>query len=98
MHDYVGLNEDEHGGMTHLGRIVMDGWVFGIIPESETCKGWSAAQIQALYEKVYAAWEPYSHLPSRLPDALRQRHARIYAAAMATGRAQGWDPELGDDD
>jgi len=95
---YAGINNDAAGGMTHLGRIVMDAWVFGIIPETETCEGWDAAQMQNLYEKVFAAWEPYASLPSRLPDEMRRRHADIYQAAMARGRVSGWDPELGEDD
>ncbi len=98
MQNYVGIEDDESGGMTHLGRIVMDGWVFGIIPETETCKGWDAPQMQNLYEKVYAAWEPYTHLPSRLPEELLERHGRIYEAAMTRAKARGWDAELGDDD
>ena len=53
---YVGIDQDENGGLTHIGRIVLDAWVFGILPESEKCAGWDAAQIQNLYEKVYSAW------------------------------------------
>lgn len=95
---YVGIDQDENGGMTHLGQVVKDAWVFGVIPEAETCAGWTASRMQVLYEKVYAAWEPYGHLPSRLPDEMRERHARIHGAAMERGRKQGWDPELGEDD
>ncbi len=98
MEGYAGIDRDEYGGMTHLGRAVMDAWLFGIIPENETCAGWQSAQIQNLYDQVYAAWEPYAHLPSRLPEALRTRHAHIYDAAIARARAQGWNPELGEDD
>lgn len=98
METYVGLDHDINGGMTRLGRIVMDGRVFDFIPESQDCAGWGAAQMQVLYEKVYAAWEPYGHLPGQLPPELREKHARIYAAAMVAGRAKGWDPELGEDE
>ena len=98
MAGYVGIEHDENGGMTHLGRIVMDAWLFGILPESETCAGWQAAQMQNLYEQVYAAWERYAHLPSRLPEDLRTRHEQIYEAALARARAQGWDAELDEDD
>jgi hypothetical protein len=72
--------------------------VFGIIPETETCAGWSVQGIEALYDKVSAAWEPYGHLVSRLPPELRDRHGRIYAAAVERARAQGWNPALDDDD
>ncbi|MCB1935710.1 MAG: hypothetical protein KDF59_07190 [Nitrosomonas sp.] len=95
---YAGIEKDENNGLTHLGRIVRDAWVFGILPETETCAGWNHAQMQNLYEKVYAAWEPYAHLPSRLPEALQQRHAQIYSQAISSAKAKGWDPELKDDD
>lgn len=95
---YVGIDQDENEGLTHLGRIVRDAWVFKIIPETETCAGWSTSQMQALYEKVYAAWDPYAHLPSRLPDELRERHASFYAQAITDAKKKGWDAELGDDD
>lgn len=95
---YIGIDQDENGGMTQLGRIVMDAWIFNILPESEKCKGWNASQMQNLYEKVYAAWEPYAHLPSRLPDELRQRHTEIYAQAIRDAKNKGWNAELDDDD
>ncbi|MDR2220002.1 MAG: hypothetical protein LBE24_05415 [Methylobacillus sp.] len=98
METYIGIDLDTNGGLTHLGRIVMDGWLFDLIPESETCAGWNAAQMQNLYEKVYAAWEPHAHLPGQLPPALREKHARIYEAAMERGRNAGWNPELGEDE
>jgi hypothetical protein len=95
---YDGVEQDEKNGLTPLGRIVRDAWVFGFLPESETCAGWDHGQMQSLYEKVYAAWEPYAHLPSRLPDELREKHARIYDQAITAARAKGWDPELDEDD
>jgi hypothetical protein len=55
-------------------------------------------RIVALYDKVTAAWDPYGHLVSNLPEELRERHQRIYDAAVANARASGWDPELGEDD
>lgn len=95
---YVGLHDDTHGGMSHLGRIVRDAWTFGLLPETETCAGWPASQMQNLYEKVALAWEPYANLPSLLPPDLRARHTRIYEEAIARAKALGWDPELGEDD
>ncbi len=95
---YVGIEQDENGGLTHLGRMVRDAWVFAILPESETCAGWNATQMQSLYEKVHAAWEPYAHLPSLLPPELQQRHTKIYAQAIEYAKTKGWDPELKDDD
>jgi hypothetical protein len=95
---YAGIDKDNKGGLTHLGRMVRDAWVFGILPETETCEGWDAAQMQNLYEKVYAAWEPYAHLPSRLPEELRSKHAKFYETAISVARKDGWDAELGEDE
>ncbi|MBX3630682.1 MAG: hypothetical protein KF908_12405 [Nitrosomonas sp.] len=95
---YGGIEQDKKNGLTPLGRIVLDAWVFGILPETETCTGWDHAQMQILYEKVYTAWEPFAHLPSRLPDELRERHTRIYNQAITAAKAEGWNPELNEDD
>ena len=95
---YVGVPKDENGGLTPVGRIVMDAWVFGLIPETETGEGWSLARLDALYDQVTRAWEPHGHLASRLPAELRERHARIYDDAVRRARSQGWDPELHEED
>lgn len=95
---YAGIDKDTNGGLTHLGRVVRDAWVFGILPETETCAGWDAARMQNLYEKVYAAWMPYAHLPSRLPDTLRKRHMELYDTAISDARLKGWNAELGEDE
>jgi hypothetical protein len=95
---FPGIDKTPKGGMTPTGNIIRDAWVFGIIPETETCAGWTVQRIEALYDQVAAAWQPYGHLASCLPPELRERHARIYAAAVERARAEGWDPELGDDD
>ena len=90
---YVGIDKDPKGAMTPTGNIVRDAWVFGLIPDTETCEGWTMAQVEILYDKVTAAWGPYGHLASRLPPELRERHARIYAAAIERARREGWDPD-----
>jgi hypothetical protein len=95
---YQGLKQETKGGMTPTGNIVRDAWVFGLIPEEEDCAGWTIQGIEALYDKVSAAWAPFGYLASRLPPELRERHARIYGAAVARARAEGWNPELDDDD
>ncbi len=95
---YVGIDKDQYGGMTPTGTIIRDAWVFGLIPESETCEGWAMAQIQQLYDRVTEAWEPYGHLVSNLPSELRERHARIYGDAVRRARELGWDPDLSDED
>ncbi|MBK5968141.1 MULTISPECIES: hypothetical protein [Thiorhodovibrio] len=95
---YLGLEQDSYGGMTPTGTIVRDAQVFGLIPESENCAGWSVDRIQTLYDQVSDAWQPYGHLASRLPEELRERHQRIFAAAIAHARTLGWKPELYTDD
>ena len=97
MNTYLGFHQDKHG-MTQLGRIVLDGWLFGLIPESEDCAGWDLGRMQMLMEKVQAEWDKYANLPSRLPTELRERHAEIYARALVQARDKGWDPELGEDE
>jgi hypothetical protein len=95
---YVGLRNDPLGGMTPTGNIIRDAWVFGLLDESEDCAGWTLQGIDALYDKVSAAWAPYGHLASRLPPELAERHRRIYAQAVQRARREGWDPELNDED
>jgi hypothetical protein len=94
---YCGFSNDKHG-MTQLGRIVLDGWLFGFIPETEDCAGWEMGRMQMLMDKVQDEWDKYGNLPSRLPDDLRQRHVALYDKAMALAKTKGWNPELGDDD
>jgi len=95
---YSGIQDDHYGGMTDIGRVIRDAWVLGVLSEEENCAGWSHARIMALYDRVYAAWEPYGHLVSHLPPELRERHQRIYAEALARARAQGWSAEIDDED
>jgi hypothetical protein len=95
---FPGIEKDLEAGMTPTGNIVRDAWVFGIISESETCRGWTYYEMDALYDKVTVAWQPYGHLASNLPKDLRARHLRIYTAAIETARLHHWQPELGDSD
>lgn len=95
---YPGIEHDRSGGMTQIGTIIRDAWVFEIIPETETCEGWDMGRLDVLYDKVSKAWQPYGHLVSQLPPALRERHERIYREAVEQARAKGWNPELGEDD
>lgn len=94
---YVGFNNDKHG-MTQLGRVVLDAWLFGFLPESEDCTGWEIGRMQTLMDQVEREWDKYGNLPSRLPEVLRGRHAALYQRAMGNARDRGWDPELGEDD
>lgn len=97
---YVGIDNDLNGGMTDTGKIIRDAWVFGLIPESETCEGWLAQGIEGLWEKVNAEWEKHGFLVSALPDDLREKFMRIQAAAIARAKAAGWSGhfELAGDD
>jgi hypothetical protein len=97
METYVGYHQDRHG-ITQLGRIVLDGWLFGFIPETEDCAGWDLGRMQILMDKVEHEWDKYSNLPSRLPPELRERHTALYEQAVTAARKRGWNPELGDDD
>ncbi len=49
---YIGLDKENNGGMTAIGKIIRDAWVFGLIEETQTCEGWNAAGIDSLMEKV----------------------------------------------
>ncbi len=91
---YVGIHNDLYGGMTALGGIIKDAWVFGLIPETETCEGWQLAQLQILHDKVAAEWDKYGLLVSQLPPELRERHERIHQQAVARARETDWVPGL----
>ena len=95
---YPGIDQDRYGGMTDVGRIIRDAWLFDILDEKETCAGWSYQQIDQLYDRVTQAWQAYGHLVSNLPEDLRAQHARIYARALKLAQDRGWDPDLGDED
>lgn len=94
---YEGFNQDAHG-MTMLGRIVLDAWLFDLIPRTEDCVGWDLQRMQQLMDQVNRCWDEYGNLPSRLPPELLQKHATLYDWAAARARERGWDPALGDED
>lgn len=95
---YAGIDNDVHAGMTDIGKIIRDAWMFGIIPESETCTGWDYGRLEQLYDQVHKAWQPFGHMVNRLPPDLRERHERIHSAAIERARKAGWNVELGEDD
>ena len=95
---YVGVDNDIHGGMTAIAKVVRDAQVFGVIEESETCKGWNLAGIEILIQKVNAEWDKYGCLVSHLPQELAERHGRIHGAAITTAKAAGWCGEFETDD
>ena len=95
---YVGINNEVSGGMTTIGKIIRDGWVFGLIEESETCEGWNFAGVDALLDKVNTEWDKYGCLVSNLPVELRERHQRIHDKAIADAKAAGWSGEVETED
>ena len=95
---YSGIDNDEQGGLTHLGRIVMDSWVFGILPESQKCQGWDYGRMQDLYDQVNKRWDEFGPIPAHLPEPFRSNHERIYAQAVERAKNQGWDPDLSDEE
>ena len=95
---YVGIDDEIDAGMTAIAKIIRDAWVFGVIEESETCKGWNFAGIDALLDKVNKEWDKYGCLVSHLPPELRERHTRIHDAAIAEAKALGWTGEMETDD
>ncbi|APZ43631.1 hypothetical protein [Acidihalobacter ferrooxydans] len=90
---YVGIHNDEFGGMTPTGTIIKDAWTFGILPETETCEGWDIGRMQLLYEKTSELWEQFGYRVTNLPADMRERHERIHREAMARARASGWLPD-----
>lgn len=94
---YGGFHQDSHG-ITTLGRIVLDAWVFGLLPREVDCAGWDMGRMMGLMRQVEDRWDQYGNLPSRLPPDLAARHAELYEWATARAREQGWDPSLRDDD
>ena len=95
---YVGIDKEINGGMTAIGKVIRDAWVFGLIPETETCEGWNLAGIDSLMQKVNAEWDKYGCLVSHLPEELAERHSRIHGEAIAKAKAAGWRGEHETDD
>ena len=90
---YVGVDNDVNGGMTTIGKIIRDAWVFELISETETCKGWNQGQVDVLLDKVNTEWDKYGCMVSQLPGTLRERHQRIHGEAIARAKASGWSGE-----
>jgi len=91
---YVGIHKEVNGGMTSIGKIICDAWVFGLIEESETCEGWNHAGIDALLDKTNKEWDKYGCMVSQLPAELFEKHQRIYGEAVKKAEAAGWSGEV----
>ena len=79
--------------MTTIGKIIRDAWVFELIPETETCEGWSGGQIDVLLDRVNTEWDKYGCMVSQLPAEMRERHQRIHDLAIAQAKTAGWSGE-----
>lgn len=90
---YVGIDKDTNGGMTAAGKIILDAWVFQIIPETETCEGWDLKRIEALQHQVSDEWDKYGCMVSQLPEDIKERHTRIYNEAIKRAKQSGWEGE-----
>ena len=95
---YVGVQNDLNGGMTVIGKIVRDAWVFGLLDETETCEGWDGSRIDVILQKVNAEWDKYGCMVTQLPPELYERHQRIHDKAIAKAKAVGWGGEFETDD
>ncbi len=95
---YVGIDNEINGGMTSIGKIIRDAWVFGILDENETCKGWNLAGIDALLQKTNDEWDKYGCLVSHLPPELCERHFKIHDAAIQKAKQSGWSGDIETDD
>ena len=90
---YVGIDNDVNGGMTTIGKLIRDARVFGLLDETETCKGWNFAGVDALLDKVNIEWDKYGCLVSHLPEDLFERHQRIHDEAIKQAKEAGWSGE-----
>ena len=95
---YVGINNDVNGGMTTIGKLIRDAWVFGLLEETETCEGWNFAGVDALLDKVNKEWDKYGCLVSHLPSDLFERHQKIHGEAVKLAKQAGWSGEVETED
>ncbi len=89
---YAGLDNDEYGGMTPIGNVIRDAWLFGLLPDGETCENWSYDRLRGLHEQVMAEWDKHGCMVSNLPEDLLQRHKEINDKALKIARERGWTP------
>lgn len=95
---YVGVNNDINGGMTVIGKLVRDAWVFGLLNEDETCQGWNSNRIDGLLQQVNREWDKYGCMVSQLPPELYEKHQRIHNEAIVKAKKAGWSGEQETDD
>lgn len=91
---YVGINNEINGGMTTIGKLIRDAWVFELLDEKETCEGWNLAGVDALLQKVNDEWDKYGCMVSRLPKDLAERHHKFHNEAFQKAKKSGWSGEI----
>jgi len=95
---YIGIDKDLNGGMTSIGKMIRDAWVFDLIEETQTCEGWNLTGIDALLQKVNNEWDKYGCLVRHLPKDLALKHFKIHDKAIKKAKENGWSGELETDD
>jgi len=90
---YPGLDNDEYGGMTPVGNTIRDAWVFGLLPEGETCTGWTQNALETLYKGVSETWERYEYDVKKMPEEMQARHEQIHKTAIEKALKLGWNPD-----
>ncbi len=88
-----GIFEDKYGGLTTLGNIIRDAWVFEILPGNQICQGWSIGAFENLQDKLEAEIAKYGVSVRSWPEENQQRHFRILEDAIKRARESGWDPD-----
>lgn len=91
---YIGIQNERNGGMTAIGKVIRDAWVFGIIEETETCEGWAFSRIDALLDKVNKEWDRFGCQVTQLPPELFEKHQRVHGKAIDLARTVGWSGEV----
>ncbi len=90
---YCGIYDDKFGGLTALGNLIRDAWVFDILPESQTCKGWAIGAFEQLQDDLEAEKTKYGVSVRSWPEEIQARHFRIQDEAVKRAREHGWDPD-----
>lgn len=95
---YEGIDNDPSNGMSDTGRIIRDAWAFGLLPETETCKGWNDQRISALWEQTQEEWRKYDYKVGGLPEDILERYMRIQKSWIERAKEKGWDPSIDPND
>ena len=81
----VEMHNDPSASEIDRGRVIRDAWVFGIVPESESCDGWTIQALVQLEHKVNEVWKKYDFKAANLPPHIRTHFDRIYGAEAQRG-------------